>query len=164
MKDVRVALELATPKAGERCVLIGCQETELMKSLAETGAEIYAVDNDENTLTKIRELGLPNIVPHYSRLVERIVHLPSNYFHIAVVAYRLERVEQRRAMLTEVNRLLTLGGRALILARLRGVFRRGGIRKDELDTLISSSPLKLLEKRKFGNVVALLLERVRPPA
>ncbi len=125
---------------------------------------VYAVDNDENLLQQVKTAGLPNVKVHYSRLVERIVHLPSNYFNLVIVAYRLENVLQRRAMLTEVNRLLMVNGKALIIARIRRLFRRRGFKEKELDDLLSKTPMKLLDRRKHGGMAVILLERVTPPA
>ncbi|MEM3096426.1 MAG: methyltransferase domain-containing protein [Nitrososphaerota archaeon] len=164
MRDLDALLEMTALKPGQRCVVIGCQDKTLLERLALTGAEIYAVDNNEAVLSKIGELGLPNIKTHYSRLVERIVHLPSNYFNLVIVVYRLETVEQRKAMLTEVNRLLTVGGRAIILTKLRGFFRRKGVKAAELEKLKTSSPFKMLGERRIGGGVVLLMERIRPPA
>jgi ubiquinone/menaquinone biosynthesis C-methylase UbiE len=160
-------LELAGIQKGWRAVLIGCADLQLLRSLSDGvggDGEVYAVDNDEEVISKVKASGLPNVRPLYSRLVERIVHLPSNYFHLAIVAYRLEDAMQRRNMLTEVNRLLIVKGRAIIIAYLKGFFRRRGISEKEFNELLARSPLKELDRRKSGGVVVVLLERVTPPA
>lgn len=126
--------------------------------------EVVAVDNDWAVLDGVSSgLGLPQVRTHYSRLVERIVHLPSNIYDLVVVVHRLEGVEQRRAMLTEVERLLKVGGRAILAVRLRGLLGRRGMREKELEKLLESSPLKLLSRMKVGRSAVLTLERVRPP-
>lgn len=148
-------------------MVIGCGDVELLKRLAEAvgpEGELVAVDTDWAVLDSVSsQLGLPQLKTHYSRLVERIVHLPSNSFDHVYVVHRLEGVEQKKAMLTEVERLLKMGGKAQIMVRLKGLLGGGGMKEGELEKLLESPALKLLSRVRVGRSIVLTMERVRPP-
>ncbi|MEM4155063.1 MAG: hypothetical protein QXW52_09645, partial [Candidatus Caldarchaeum sp.] len=63
--------------------------------------------------------------------------------------YVLERALNKRAFMTEARRVLRMGGKLIIVERLRTIFRRRGVRKNDLEKLLETAGFKT-EFRKLG--------------
>ncbi|MEM4346305.1 MAG: hypothetical protein QXI02_05375, partial [Candidatus Caldarchaeum sp.] len=69
--------------------------------------------------------------------------------------YVLERALNKRAFMTEARRVLRMGGKLIIVERLRTIFRRRGLRRKDLEKLLETAGFKT-EFRKLGGGVAVV--------
>jgi len=169
-KDADRILSDAGLRRGMSCVDVGCGDEELLFSMArqvgETG-EVYAVERNRARLDylaqRAHQLGTNNITPFHSHLIERIVNMESRRFDFALVAYSFERVEMKRPMLTEVARILKVGGRALVLERLKRMPWGRGVQEKELDMMLDTKVFRVDRREVGGGRILLLLTRLDTP-
>ncbi|MEM0337910.1 MAG: methyltransferase domain-containing protein [Candidatus Caldarchaeum sp.] len=131
---------------------------ELVKRLGLS--EAHVADDDSQSLQNLStSSSTVKITPVYTRVIERLVELPSTSFDTVVAVYSLERALNKRAFMTEVRRLLKQGGKLIVLTHVRSFFRRRGLPKNELDKLLATQGFKLVERiEKSGDALCVLLK------
>lgn len=121
-------------------------------------SEAHVADDDSQSLQNISTNSTVKITPVYTRVIERLVELPSTSFDTVVAVYSLERALNKRAFMTEVRRLLKQGGKLIVLTHVRSFLRRRGLPKTELDKLLATQGFKLVERiEKSGDALCVLL-------
>ncbi len=123
--------------------------------------EVVVVETSYETLeTEARAVqGAVCVKPVFTRVIERVVELPSNSFDLVIAVNSLERAMQKRGFMTEVRRLLREGGRAIIVTRLKTFFKRSGVGKDEFEKLVNTDGFRLVRKGIKGReAVAVLVK------
>ncbi|MEM2986206.1 MAG: methyltransferase domain-containing protein, partial [Candidatus Caldarchaeum sp.] len=123
-------------------------------------SEAHVADDDSQSLQNLStSSSTVKITPVYTRVIERLVELPSTSFDTVVAVYSLERALNKRAFMTEVRRLLKQGGKLIVLTHVRSFFRRRGLPKNELDKLLATQGFKLVERiEKSGDALCVLLK------
>ncbi|MDJ0271318.1 MAG: class I SAM-dependent methyltransferase [Aigarchaeota archaeon] len=121
-------------------------------------SEAHVADDDSQSLQNLSTNSTVKITPVYTRVIERLVELPSTSFDTVVAVYSLERALNKRAFMTEVRRLLKQGGKLIVLTHVRSFLRRRGLPKTELDKLLATQGFKLVERiEKSGDALCVLL-------
>jgi len=146
---------------GGRCIVLGVAYPSVVREVVERlhPAEVIVVETNIETLEQETKAlkGDVRVRPVYTRVIERVVDLPSNSFDLVIAANSLERALQKRAFMTEVRRLLRDGGSAMIVTRLRTFYRRSGLRKEEFEKLLNIDGFRLAHKSvRSGKAVAVL--------
>ncbi|MEM4641797.1 MAG: methyltransferase domain-containing protein [Candidatus Caldarchaeum sp.] len=123
-------------------------------------SEAHVADDDSQSLQNLStSSSTVKITPVYTRVIERLVELPSTSFDTVVAVYSLERALNKRAFMTEVRRLLKQGGKLIVLTHVRSFLRRRGLPKNELDKLLATQGFKLVERiEKSGDALCVLLK------
>ncbi|MEM0443632.1 MAG: methyltransferase domain-containing protein [Candidatus Caldarchaeum sp.] len=147
---MNIAEFLGKTSVGGRVLFVGKPDNVLALAEKLGLSEIYLADDDHEALAKAVESSSGvKITPVYTRVVERFVELPSSSFDAVVSLYVLERALNKRAFMTEARRVLRMGGKLIIVERLRTIFRRRGVRKNDLEKLLETAGFKT-EFRKLG--------------
>jgi SAM-dependent methyltransferase len=148
---------------GGRCLILGVAYPSIVREAVErlNPAEVVVVETSHEALeTEAKALqGAVRVKPVFTRVIERVVELPSNSFDLVIAVNSLERAMQKRGFMTEVRRLLKEGGRAIIVTRLKTFFRRSGVGKEELEKLLNTDGFRLVRRSlKRGQAVAVLVK------
>jgi SAM-dependent methyltransferase len=148
---------------GGRCLILGVAYPYIVREAVERlhPAEVVVVETSHEALeTEAKAVqGAVRVKPVFTRVIERVVELPSNSFDLVIAVNSLERAMQKRGFMTEVRRLLKEGGRVLIVTRLRTFFRRSGLKGGEFEKLISMDGFQMVHKRvSWGRATALLIK------
>ncbi len=146
---------------GGRCIVLGVAYPSVVREVVERlhPAEVIVVETNIETLERETKAlkGDVRVRPVYTRVIERVVDLPSNSFDLVIAANSLERALQKRAFMTEVRRLLKEGGRILVVTRLRTFLRKSGLKGGEFEKLISMDGFQVVHKKvRWGRATAVL--------
>ncbi len=156
---------LQTIPRGGRCLIIGAGEPNLTVKITKiVGAEeVVLVENNYEVLDRETSTAkdLVKITPIFTRVIERVVDLPSNSFDVVFTVNSVERALNKKALMTEARRLLKEGGRLVIYTELRNFFRRKGLKRGEFEQLLTTAGFRV-EYRKIGwrHAVAVLTKSV----
>jgi SAM-dependent methyltransferase len=148
---------------GGRCLILGVAYPSIVREAVERlhPAEVVVVETSHEALeTEAKAVqGAVRVKPVFTRVIERVVELPSNSFDLVIAVNSLERAMQKRGFMTEVRRLLKEGGRAIIVTRLKTFFRRSGVGKGEFEKLLNTDGFRLVRRSlKRGQAVAVLVK------
>ncbi|MEM0349067.1 MAG: methyltransferase domain-containing protein [Candidatus Caldarchaeum sp.] len=151
---------LAKTGVGGKVLIIGGagMAADLVKWLGLS--EAHVADDDSQALQKLatNSAGV-KITPVYTRVIERLVELPSTSFDTVLALHSLEKALNKRAFMTEARRLLRQGGKLVVVTRVRSFLRRRGLQETELDKLLATQGFKLVEKiQKGGEALCVLLK------
>jgi|GEM_PF-1415486 len=151
---------------GGRCLILGVAYPTMVREAVERlrPKEVVVVETSHEVLdyeTKAVQ-GDVAVKPVFTRVIERVVDLPSNSFDLVIAFNSLEKALQKRAFMTEVRRLLKENGRAVIATRLRTFLRRSGLGKKDFDNLLNTDGFRLEHKSvKRGQAVAVLTKSAK---
>ncbi len=154
---------LQTIPRGGRCLIIGAGRPRLAMEITKiVGAdEVVLVENNYDILDRETYMAkdIVKITPVFTRVIERVVDLPSDSFDIVFAVNTLEKALNKKAFMTEVRRLLKERGRLVIYTGLRNFFIRKGLKKDEFEQLLTTAGFRV-EYKKIGwrHSVAVLIK------
>ncbi|MEM1947673.1 MAG: methyltransferase domain-containing protein [Candidatus Caldarchaeum sp.] len=155
---MNVVEELKQAELTGRVLFIGDAEAAVMTAEKLGLSEVYVADDDWAKLEKVASAQKSvKVVPVYTRVIERLVELPSQSFDVIVSLNGLEKALNKPGFMTEALRLLKEGGTLVILTRLRTFFHKTGIKKDLLEKLLGTRGYRQQSVKKGGGRVFAVL-------
>jgi len=139
------------PKGG-RCLVLGARVPGIASQVGVIvdAEEVVVVDTSYEVLE--REKSSANnirITPVFTRVIERVVDLPSNSFDLVVAVDSLESALNKKGFMTEVRRLLKKGGRFVLITRVKRLLSKHGVSREEFEKLLLTAGFKVELKRNW---------------
>jgi len=112
---VKRSLEVLGAKPGEQIADMGCGTGILAKSIADSGAAVYGIDNDAHFLSIARENNHPVYPVQFIQASAGNTGLPAACLDKIIIHRVLQHIENPEEVIMECKRLLKPGGRLHIV-------------------------------------------------
>ncbi|MCX8200920.1 MAG: class I SAM-dependent methyltransferase [Candidatus Caldarchaeum sp.] len=99
---------------------------------------VVATDDQQSLEQAMTSHHALKITPIYTRVIERLVELPSQSFDTIIAIYALEKAVNKRAFMTEARRLLREKGKLFITEKIKSFLRGQGLKKEEFEKLLNT--------------------------